>query len=798
MKRSINKILLLIMISVFTFVSFAMCDMSVKNNKLNITEDGKLGIGTSAPTEKLEIKGGSIKTDYGISASTGSIILMTVSTMTASSMTVTNLYTSTGTFNQIYVSTISPRSPLTINNGANNVNITGTGNVGIGTTSPSGLFQVGAGTLTVLSNGYVGIGTTIPTSYIDVNAGSTNNVALYLHSTGGGWGSGMQFGGVRKFGMYSSALGTLNITDEDAIAYRLVIDSIGRIGIGTASPAQKLHLYNNGSINFRMDSGEINQDNLIYLRRGPLSSIGTLIGLTAGNTFDLWTQEMIGLRFGTSDALRMYISRYGNVGIGTDNPTGLFQVGGGSLTVLSSGNVGIGTTSPIGLFQVGGGALTALSSGNVGIGTTSPTGLFQVGGGSLTVLSGGNVGIGTTSPNSKLDIKTTGEALRLTGGASQAYMAFNNGSTRVGYIGTYTSGNDIVLNADSTNGIYLQTGGNPRMYINSSGYVGIGTNGPQSMLDVNGSEYLRGSLVWQSGTKYWHSMISGNDLDFVETGVADGRLYLKAGGNIGIGTTNPQYPLDVVGTASYVYADFGRFRKDAVYYAGYVTGNSASYTYSIRANGCIVASEFHAVSDKRIKTNIKERDTAEDLKLINNLKDVNYNYIDVIEKGNRRRTGFIAQEVEKILPDAVNKISGIIPDIYVMSIKVKYNEKESSLIITLDKEHNLKVGDNVRLVTKDKMNEYKVTGIINEKEFKVEGFTKPVDEVFVYGKKIDDFRNLDYDYIFSVGIGAIKELDAQMKQKDEDIKKLRDEKDAQIKNLEDRLKILEKKVLSSK
>ena len=47
------------------------------------------------------------------------------------------------------------------------------GKVGIGTTNPAGLFQVGGGSLTVLSSGNVGIGTTGPKSLFEVAGGSS-------------------------------------------------------------------------------------------------------------------------------------------------------------------------------------------------------------------------------------------------------------------------------------------------------------------------------------------------------------------------------------------------------------------------------------------------------------------------------------------------------------------------------------------------------------------------------------------------------------------------------------------------
>lgn len=47
----------------------------------------------------------------------------------------------------------------------------------------------------------------------------------------------------------------------------------------------------------------------------------------------------------------------------------------------------------------------------------------------------------------------------------------------------------------------------------------------------------------------WHMQLNNGSLEFTEDGVADGRLFLEAGGNVGINTRNPAYNLDVVGNA---------------------------------------------------------------------------------------------------------------------------------------------------------------------------------------------------------------------------------------------------------
>lgn len=74
---------------------------------------------------------------------------------------------------------------------------------------------------------------------------------------------------------------------------------------------------------------------------------------------------------------------------------------------------------------------------------------------------------------------------------------------------------------------------------NTGKLFGMGTNTPDRLLTLQtGGDWL--SLKNAAGTTKWHLSPAGaTGLSFSETGAADGRIFIKAGGNVGFGTTNP-------------------------------------------------------------------------------------------------------------------------------------------------------------------------------------------------------------------------------------------------------------------
>jgi len=164
-----------------------------------------------------------------------------------------------------------------------------------------------------------------------------------------------------------------------------------------------------------------------------------------------------------------------------------------------SGNVGVCTTTPASKLSVLGNLSVGATYANIAAPTSGA--IFE-----------GNVGIGTTSPQAKLhvagDILTSGPSLQINTSGSgnrfawidlvgdDTYTDFglriirnNTGANAISDISHRGTGILQFSTVDAAN-IKFQTSNADRVIITSSGIVGIGTNDPTAMLDIN-SDTLR-------------------------------------------------------------------------------------------------------------------------------------------------------------------------------------------------------------------------------------------------------------------------------------------------------------------
>lgn len=234
-------------------------------------------------------------------------------------------------------------------------------------------------------------------------------------------------------------------------------------------------------------------------------------------------------------------------------------------------------------------------------------------------------------------------------------------------------------------------------------------------------------------------------------------MIVTSNGRVGIGTNNPLAPLDINGFANSYSGDaFAYLGKGTTSFRLAQQNSGLNYPYSIRTTGVILASEIHLNSDARHKRIVSRSNPLEALSLLKQLQPTTYQFVDTIGKGNQEKLGFIAQEVQKVMPEAISLSSEIIPNVYALATKISHYG--STLRITTPKPHQFVVDDEIRLIVSAGEKQPKVTAIINETTFEVSGFEKPVETVFVFGKRVKDFHTVDYDRIFTLGISAIQQL----------------------------------------
>jgi len=204
-------------------------------------------------------------------------------------------------------------------------------------------------------------------------------------------------------------------------------------------------------------------------------------------------------------------------------------------------STGVTGTLPVGN---GGTGLTTLTSGYIpyGNGTSafsSTSNLF---------FDGTSLGVGTSSPNSA----GVNRALTVNG-STNSIIELNYGGTRGGYL--FSNNSNLVLSSVQALDLVFKTNDTERMRLSNSGYLGIGTSSPASLLHVYSSTTNNARLTIQgTGTTagnyrginlYGASGFSGgifqdestNDLSFWNN--AGALMTLNQAGNLGLGVTPP-------------------------------------------------------------------------------------------------------------------------------------------------------------------------------------------------------------------------------------------------------------------
>jgi hypothetical protein len=575
---------------------------------------GNVGIGTASPAHLLSI--------YGTPVSDGALnVVQKISSNAASSTTPTSglgfgaNYT-TGGDNAVLSGIAGGKENATSGdfagvlnfytrpNGGNHterMRITSAGNVGIGTTTPTGSLQV-AGDVTTLGQlqitGSVGGGPSSAITFNTLNRSSViTSYAFNVNPAGGAYGgfsvinvdAGQTMLQLSAYNLSGDSY--INVPDDrQNISFRVAntpkmfISGSGNVGIGLTNPDYaKLMVAATNHTGFAVTRNGSNAAALY------LGNNGNDIARIAANNADL----QIGRDFiGTFTPYVTVQNDSGNVGIGTTSPQSRLDLAppvsqSTASTLGYSANAQLNIRIPNSVGDVGQivftndsaptagyasiGVVMTNSSG-VGIGdiimSTKSVGSDAASTERMRIVNSGNVGIGTTSPDDKLEIEGGGIGINNT---SDPYLRFRESGTIVSDIFTDTSANNLVVRGSSGHGVEILANGASEgaahLVVSGSGNVGIGTTSPSAKLEIAGFSTgagLKLNYGNSSGTIEAVNFIANGGangvigMQMVSAGVGDlwlggsgGRaLTLYRDGNVGIGTTSPETKLQIQTTSN--------------------------------------------------------------------------------------------------------------------------------------------------------------------------------------------------------------------------------------------------------
>jgi hypothetical protein len=616
------------------------------NTALIVKDGGNVGIGTSSPSEKLEV-------------STSGTTSIRITGGDSNSQQV-KFFSATQQNGAIYsyYNFASPYLAL-INNGSERMRIDSSGNVGIGTTSPNNHLVVNGGVATI---GSASAGLTTGMLF-DQTASTLCRILCYSATD-----SSLAF----YTGSSSSA------------SERMRIDSSGNVGIGTTSPTgsgQVLHLNSSTTVtDFHMTNsttGSASTDGLVIRQSGLNSEI---LNREAGNTIfynngaesmridssgdvivggNLTGNGIIKNKSGDQTAGNPQFTFVGNVGTGMRRAsidTIAFDTGSVErMRITSSGNVGIGTTSPnkdgiTTALTINSPVATNYSGIELSTADTLRTALISNSNGGflytataiplvfqtnnterMRITSSGNVGIGTSSPSFALSVSSTSSntitAINTTSNISRFCFAENSTPSN-----TFTN---IEGDARSSGYMAFRTNDTERMRINSTGDVSIGStanSGYKLKVDAQGDSRGAGYMLSNVFNQPSFEITNTNTSDYAQS-----VLWLQCNRT----TTNGSY-------------NFLRVIQSGV-----------TDKLFIRDSGNVVNANnsYGAISDLKLKEQIT--DASSQWLDIKNIQIKKFKFKHEVAEGdsdNLWKLGVVAQEIETVSPSLVETVKDIDKD----------------------------------------------------------------------------------------------------------------------------------------
>ena len=581
--------------------------------------NGNIGIGNTSPSFSLDVSG-TARITSGITTSTLLVTNVSTGTVNASTGITTAALLNTGLTSTANLAATTATIP--------NIIIT---NVSIGTVNVTGIT-----TAALLNTGLTS------TANLAATTATIPNIVITNVSVGTLSASTITGGNLSLSGdlIVGGTLTTVNITSTNILNTNISIGTIIATGLSALQNVTVTNI-SAGTLNAStgITTGTINASGLSVLANATATnaSIGTVNLSTGITTAALLNTGLISSANLASTTATIPNIINTNISAGTINVTGI--------TAASAQITNLNVTT------------STITTNLISLGNSNTVGNIFT--------TGGNVGINTGSPGSSLHVAGNIPFSPVGGGVhmgidSNTYTSIQLNSTAGSYIDFGTSGGDYQsrIIAGDTGNLSISTNG-----ASNNGYVGINTASPEYTLDVSGTGRFTGKLTitGSAGTTGFDTATNDQYADMRvirnSTSSLDKDMYIQNGagatstlhlfsnnsetmtlksGNVGISTTAPSGMLHLNNAALFTS-----------------TGN-------LTCTGDIIS--FGNLSDRRLKENIFDISNDVALDTVRSLRPVTFNWRDDIFNESKRGildVGFIAQEVEPLIPLAVSEYTQI-------------------------------------------------------------------------------------------------------------------------------------------
>ena len=486
------------------------------------------------------------------------------------------------------------------------------------------------------------------------------------------------------------------------------------------------------------------------------------------------------------------------------------EVGSANLFVdTETSRIGVNTRSPAATLHVDG---NVYASSNLEVGSAN---LF-------VDTETSRIGVNTRSPAATLHVEGNVYASsNLEVGSANLFV-----DTETSRIGVNTRSPAATLHVEGN--VYVSSN------LTTNGSVGIGGAASAEALTVHGDLNLKSggqlklngqTAVLSNWTSHSHGIYRSTNVGIGGVPSATHKLKVhgtvEMNGNIGINTSSPLAKLHVNGSKTSYLApnttvgllawDESTYNATSAYWDA--DQNLSIYaTDEIATNGRFFStSGAWSASDARIKRDIEDINDSEALIQLRQLHPKKYGYKDVGKRGTGKVIGFIADEVEEVIPEAITKTEWGIPSILEVSNVIGSNvisftnfstsnldsnaaslecldvfgeehfitiakvidektiqveEDLSNWTGSFDETGNLVVNTTTAKLTLeeyDALEPDEQNGYVDEGDVYVKTITSyPGNNLFIRGEIVNDFRTLKKEMLFAINFSATQELDRQL------------------------------------